>query len=225
MCGRYRLKDPERVLQVLRAVFGERLGPVTLERRWNVAPSQQVTVLHARGDGIDGQSMRWGFVPPWDRSEKPRLAPINARSEEAAGKPMFRDAVRSRRCLIPADGFYEWQRTDATSKTPYCIGLASERPFFLAGIHTDAVAGLRPATFALLTTRPNAAVAPVHDRMPVILEGPRAVQWLRPGALAEADFRRLCEPVASDETLLWKVSALVNNPRHETAEVCLPVGS
>ena len=224
MCGRYRLKDPDRVLDALRAVFGERLGPVRLERRWNIAPSQQVTVLHAEGDQVEGQGMRWGFVPPWDRSEKPRLAPINARSEEAFGKPMFREAVRARRCLVPADGFYEWQRTDATSKTPFCIGLTHERPFFLAGIHTDAIADVRPPTFALLTTRPNAAVAPVHDRMPVILEASRATSWLRPGALAEADYRLLCEPLAADQMLLWPVSTLVNNPRHESAEVCVPVG-
>lgn len=223
MCGRYRLKDPDRVLEALRAVFGERLGAICLEQRWNVAPSQQVTVLHSPGDHVEGQGMRWGFVPPWDRSEKPRLAPINARSEEALGKPMFREAVRSRRCLVPADGFYEWQRTDATSKTPYCIGLTDERPFFLAGIHTDAVVGLRPATFALLTTRPNAAVAPVHDRMPVILEGPRAARWLSPGALVEADYRLLCEPIEADEVLLWPVSPLINNPRHESAEVCEPI--
>jgi putative SOS response-associated peptidase YedK len=225
MCGRYRLKDPDRVLEALRAVFGERLGPVRLERRWNIAPSQQVTVLHPAGDQVEGQGMRWGFVPPWDRSEKPRLAPINARSEEAFGKPLFREAVRSRRCLVPADGFYEWQRTGETTKTPYCLGLASERPFFLAGLYADAVPGLRPPTFALLTTQPNGAVAPVHDRMPVMLEAGAADRWLRPGPLAEADYRSLCRPIGSEDMLLWPVSTLVNNPRHETAEVCAPVGA
>ena len=225
MCGRYRLKDPDRVLEALRAVFGERLGPVRLERRWNIAPSQQVTVLHAEGDQVEGQGMRWGFVPPWDRSEKPRLAPINARSEEAFGKSLFREAVRSRRCLVPADGFYEWQRTGETTKTPYCLGLASERPFFLAGLYADAFPGLRPPTFALLTTQPNGAVAPVHDRMPVMLEDGAADRWLRPGPLTEEDYRTLCRPIGSEDMLLWPVSTLVNNPRHETAEVCAPVGA
>jgi putative SOS response-associated peptidase YedK len=225
MCGRYRLKDPDRVLEALRAVFGERLGPVRLERRWNIAPSQQVTVLHAEGDRVEGQGMRWGFVPPWDRSEKPRLAPINARSEEAFGKPLFREAVRSRRCLVPADGFYEWQRTGETTKTPYCLGLASERPFFLAGLYADAFPGLRPPTFALLTTQPNGAVAPVHDRRPGMLEDGAADRWLRPGPLAEEDYRTLCRPIGSEDMLVWPVSTLVNNPRHETAEVCAPVGA
>lgn len=213
------------MLEALRAVFGERLGPVRLERRWNIAPSQQVTVLHAEGDRVEGQGMRWGFVPPWDRSEKPRLAPINARSEEAFGKPLFREAVRSRRCLVPADGFYEWQRTGETTKTPYCLGLASERPFFLAGLYADAFPGLRPPTFALLTTQPNGAVAPVHDRMPVMLEDGAADRWLRPGPLTEEDYRTLCRPIGSEDMLVWPVSTLVNNPRHETAEVCAPVGA
>ena len=213
------------MLEALRAVFGERLGPVRLERRWNIAPSQQVTVLHAEGDRVAGQGMRWGFVPPWDRSEKPRLAPINARSEEAFGKPLFREAVRSRRCLVPADGFYEWQRTGETTKTPYCLGLASERPFFLAGLYADAFPGLRPPTFALLTTQPNGAVAPVHDRMPVMLEDGAADRWLRPGPLTEEDYRTLCRPIGSEDMLVWPVSTLVNNPRHETAEVCAPVGA
>lgn len=223
MCGRYRLKDPDRVVEVLRAIFGSRLTSIALERRWNVAPSQRLTVVRARGGAVEGEPMRWGFVPSWDVSEKPRLAPINARSEEAAGKPMFRDAVRSRRCLVPSDGFYEWRRIDATTKVPYCIGLTGERPFFLAGIYADPIPDLRPATFALLTTRPNAAVAAVHDRMPVILEGERAETWLRPGAVSDADFRALCEPVGTEEMALWPVSTLVNNPRHESADVCQPV--
>lgn len=223
MCGRYRLKDPDRVLEALRAIFGDRLGPVALTQRWNVAPSQQMTVVRARGTAVEGESMRWGFVPPWDRTEKPRLAPINARSEEAAVKPMFRDAVRTRRCLVPADGFYEWRRMDAATKLPYCIGLREERPFFLAGIYAESIPELRPATFALLTTRPNAAVAAVHDRMPVILEGERAARWLQPGVVSDTDFRVLCEPLPNDAMALWPVSTLVNNPRHESAEVCLPV--
>lgn len=219
MCGRYRFKDPKLIAEAIKAVLGGDLTMAEFLQRWNVAPSQFLPVAHAHEGVPQVVPMRWGLVPFWDKSEKPKIAPINARSEEAYSKPMFRQAIQGRRCLVPADGFYEWKRVDDKTKLPFCIARREERPFFFAGLYEESVEHLRPATFTVLTTAPNELVAQIHDRMPVLLEGERAKAWVRPGALSEADFRATCVAYPASDMTAWRISSLVNNPRNEAPEV------
>ena len=166
--------------------------------------------------------MRWGLVPAWDHSEKPKFAPINARSEEVLGKPTFKQAVQKRRCVIPADGFFEWLRPDEKTKIPYRIFLQDEAPFFIAGIFESEASG-RPETFALLTVGPNELMRPIHDRMPVIVDEPTALEWLKPGEMTDEHAKSICVPYPADRMAAYQVSSIVNNARNEVPECIVPV--
>src|SRR5712691_5517568 len=167
MCGRYRLTAKERYI---RDHFGLDEDPPWTPR-WNVAPTQQIaTIRQHRSEPkrIFGL-MRWGLIPYWAKGPSIGLKAINAMSETAAEKPAFRDAMRWRRCLIPADGFYEWERFGPKEKQPYNFGMADDSPFAFAGLwdrwrdqDNEAI-----ETCTILTTKPNSLVADVHDRMPV----------------------------------------------------------
>jgi putative SOS response-associated peptidase YedK len=161
--------------------------------------------------------MRWGLVPFWDKSEKPKFAPINARSEEIIGKPMFRQSLQKRRCLVPADAFFEWKRITEAKKVPYCIGLVDRAPFFFAGIY-EAATAIRPATYALLTTGPNELMKEIHDRMPVILDEGRSRAWIQPGEVTSETIAQTCVPFPAHLMRAYPVSPLVNNPRNDRPE-------
>ena len=166
MCGRISRTSPR---EVLAEEFGvARFVNVDLHPRYNIAPSEPVEAIIRDAAEKRLGPMRWGFLT--SSANEPNLAPINARAETVATTPLFRDAFRRRRCLIVADGFYEWRR-DGRRNTPYFIHLRSGRPFGFAGIwsaHRDAV-GTRSATCAIVTCAPNELMAPIHNRMPVIL--------------------------------------------------------
>ena len=130
--------------------------------RYNIAPSQELpVVINDDGGRAKVATMRWGLVPFWDKSEKPKIAPINAWSEDAFAKPMFRQSIQKRRALIPADGFYV-EAPPGDRKQPFDICLKDGRPFFFAGIYEEAT-GIRPATYLLFTTRPNSLMAEIHQ--------------------------------------------------------------
>jgi putative SOS response-associated peptidase YedK len=192
--------------------------------RYNVAPGQNVPIIRAEESGkLAAEEMRWGLIPFWDPSATPRIAPINARSEEAFGKPMFRQAIQRRRAVFPCDGFFEWQASDFGPKTPFFIRLQSGEPFTIAGIYESATS-LRPVpTCALFTTSPNELMAPIHRRMPVILDPPSALRWLRPGPITQEEFAGLCRPYPALRMSAHRISTLVNNVRNDRPEVLLPV--
>jgi putative SOS response-associated peptidase YedK len=167
------------------------------------------------------QSMRWGLVPFWEKSEKPKIAPINAKSEEIAAKPMFRQAVQKRRCLVPADGFFEWKKLGEDVKQPFHIGLTDGRPFYFAAIFEPGNE-TRPMTVALLTTRPNTLMETIHTRMPVMLNSENAKAWLEARPLPPDELSRLSAPYPADEMRAVPVSRLVNNPRNDSAELLIP---
>lgn len=227
MCGRYRIKDTKKVTQHLQVTHGI---PDWLtdqnEPRYNVAPSQDcpVIILDDEGDVMPVPClMRWGLVPYWETSDKPKVAPINAKSEEVAAKPMFRHLLQKRRCLVPADGFYEWLRLDdGKVKVPFDIRLKGGRPFVMAGLY-EAATESRPATFAILTTGPNALMAGIHDRMPVILDDEEAKVWLRRGALSPDTLAALTAPHPAEDMEANPISSLVNNPRNDMPEILEPV--
>lgn len=223
MCGRYRLKDTDELTERLRLVF--KIPQWVTGPRYNVAPSQDVDVVVRQADGGYALSrMRWGFVPYWEKSPKPKLAPINARSEEAIAKPMFREALQKRRCLVPADGFYEWKRESEKVKHPFDIARKDGKAFFIAGIYEDANE-LRPATQLLFTTRPNELMAQIHDRMPVILSDEKAWEWLEPDPLTPEKFAEFARPFPAEQMQARPIVSLVNSPRNDGPELLTPAGT
>ncbi len=222
MCGRYLLEDPGAVRESLRRLFGASLPDIA--PRFNVAPSQSLPVVApAEGGAIRAATMRWGLVPFWEKSEKPRLAPINAKSEEAFSKPMFRQSIQQRRCLVPADGFYEWRKLDGDRKQPCLIRLKDEEPFCFAGIY-EAATEVRPQTFLIFTTRPNALMAAIHNRMPVILPDEAAKRWIEPGPITADQLAEFTAPFPAEKMQARQVSVLVNNPRNDSADVLAELG-
>ena len=163
-------------------------------------------------------------MPFWDKSEKPKVAPINARSEDVLANPMFRQSLQKRRCLVLADGFYEWHRIDEKTKIPHFIHLRDGGPFFIAGIY-ELGGAARPETYALLTTGPNALMESIHNRMPVILDDAGARRWLEPGDLAPDQLGSLCLPYPADRMGAHAVSSVVNIPRNDIPECVLAVGN
>ena len=223
MCGRYHIKDTDELTRHLRDTF--KIPDWVQDRRYNIAPSQTLLLVATDEEGQPkARPMRWGLVPYWERCEKPKMAPVNARSETAFTNGMFKQSLQKRRCLIPADGFYEWKRfdPDGKRKQAYEIHLKGERPFLFAGIYEEAT-GLRPATFLLFTTRPNEVMQPIHDRMPVILTGDEAKRWIEPGPLAAEQFAAFAEPYSADQMEAHPVSSLVNSPKNDVPECLAPV--
>jgi putative SOS response-associated peptidase YedK len=221
MCGRYTIKDVQAVMPLIRAIknLARDLRPT-----FNAAPSQLLPVVRVGEDGErELVDMRWGLVPFWDKTEKPKFAPINARSEDALGKATFKQSLQKRRCLVPADGFFEWKKLDAAGKlkVPYHIQLRGSRPFMFAGIF-EAGSGDRPETFAFLTTGPNAVMEPIHNRMPVILGPDEAEAWARPGTLDSAALGAFAAPFPADQMEAYTVSRLVNSPHNNSPECVRP---
>ena len=220
MCGRYTLKMPDRVALAAERLFALRLR---VDARYNFAHSQVAAVIAREMAGeVAVMEMQWGFRAHWAKEDARRVAPINARIECIAARPMFREAVRKRRCVVPADGFYEWRRGQEGAKTPMQIHLAGERAFFLAGIWAEGGAGEAP-TFAVLTTRPNALMATIHDRMPVVLEGERAREWVAAEPIAEASWAEWAEPFPAAEMVAYAVSSVVNSARFDGPECVVAV--
>lgn len=208
MCGRYTLSVPA---ETLAQHFGLETVP-DVSPRFNIAPTQAAPVVRlstaAEAPVLD--FLRWGLVPSWakDASGAGRL--INARSETAAEKPSFRSAMRHRRCLVPADGFYEW-RAEGGVKQPYRIVRPDGAPFAFAGLWERWGKGDEPLeTFTILTTAANATLAPLHERMPVILDPADYALWLDPTAVDVALVEPLLVPAADDALVFYPVARAVN---------------
>lgn len=177
MCGRMIQMTP---LEVLRQIFGF-AGAPNLRPRYNLAPTQEVAVVRDLGDGRDIALLRWGLVPSWAKDASGAAKLINARSETAADKPSFRSALRQRRCLVPVDGFYEWQAAGAgRRKQPFVIRRPDHAPFALAGLweRWHSPQGETLDTLAVLTTAANRPLSALHDRMPVVLAPDDWSLWL-----------------------------------------------
>jgi putative SOS response-associated peptidase YedK len=193
---------------------------VELGPRYNIAPTQSVESIIRHDDELRLGPMSWGFRSP---AAAKGPSPINARAETVATSPLFRESFQHRRCLIVADGFYEW-RTDGGRKRPYFIRLRSRRPFGLAGIWAGhrSEAGARLATCAILTCPPNDLVAEIHNRMPVIVPPAHREQWLNQRT-SLVEIARLLAPLPAKEMEAYEVSPLVNSARHDGPECVRPV--
>lgn len=191
--------------------------------RYNIAPTQNNLVVRQQTErsGFTMSSMRWGLVPSWSRTGETTSLLINARSETVAEKPSFKAAYQRRRCLVPADGYYEWKRQRSTNH-PYYLQLADESVFYMAGIWETwhNAAGVPTESFAILTTQANTLAAKVHDRMPVILEGDDTLTWLEGDAdVIETDKRfDLLGPIDSSRMKCRPVNPIVNNNQNDVPE-------
>jgi putative SOS response-associated peptidase YedK len=221
MCGRFTLYSSPIVL-----AREFELGALPLLfPRYNIAPTQPVALVRQSADsGVrEWVLARWGLVPSWADDLKIGQRMINARSETVAEKPSFRAAFRRRRCLIPADGYYEWQTTAAGPKRPFYIHRADERPLAIAGLWESwqAPDGTNLETCTLLTTAANDRLRPIHDRMPVFLDELSRRVWLDPDSPSPA-LLELLRPAADDLFATREVSTRVNNARHEAPDCITP---
>jgi putative SOS response-associated peptidase YedK len=221
MCGRFTLRTPARDLV---EIF-ELLREPELSPRYNIAPTQNVAVVRQDGKSRQLSLIRWGLVPAWSKDPKAGPPIINARSETIATKPSFRTAFKRRRCLIPADGFYEWQKkADSKTKIPHYIRMAKDRAFAFAGLwetwHGNDGSALDSCT--IVTTDANDLMRPLHDRMPVILPEENFAQWLDPKNENAPELEALLRPYASNEMTAFPISTMVNSPRNERPECILP---
>lgn len=227
MCGRYTHLFTWKQLHRLMGLT----TPVELPFRYNVAPTQSAPVMLSGGGARRLEFFRWGLVPFWAKDPAIGNRTINARSETVATSPSFRAAFKRRRCLVPASGFYEWQKVEGEGhKQPWYITPASEEIFAFAGLWEhwsgkDEHAGEDLHTFTILTTTANRAMAPIHDRMPVILSAGQFDTWLDPAVEDGVVLSPMLAPCAPERLKFARVGTWVNSPRHEDAKCIEPAES
>ena len=222
MCGRFTLTANADTLQ---SEFNLSSLPADLAPRYNIAPSQPVAV--ALRDGQGGQyldAFRWGLIPAWAKDAAIGSRMINARAETVASKPSFKRPLQKQRCLILADGFFEWQKTPG-GKLPAYFRLQDGRPFAFAGLWdswTDP-AGQVVHSCAIITTAPNSFVSPIHKRMPVILPPEDRERWLNPIKQQPQALLPLLKPYPANKMLSYPVSTLVNSPANDSPACIQPL--
>jgi putative SOS response-associated peptidase YedK len=220
MCGRFTLTiDPAD----LQDAFPEFTFPAQSAPRYNIAPSQPILALP--NDGTNkADFFIWGLIPSWAKDPSIGNRMINARAETLAEKPSFRGALKYHRCLIFADGFYEWQpQPGSKAKIPHFIRLKSRKPFAFAGLwdHWQPADGSDVLSATIITTEPNELMKPIHNRMPVILKNDSYAQWLDPSPQTSNPFLGLLIPYPANEMEAYPVSMLVNSPGNDRAECIL----
>ena len=221
MCGRFTLHTDPRILAKL---FGLDETPY-LEPRYNIAPTQPIAAVANTGENkVD--FFTWGLIPFWAKDPSIGSRMINARSETLAEKPSFKTAYKRRRCLVLADGFYEWKKEpDSKTKTPMYIQLESQQPFAFAGLweswHNGDGSHILSCT--IITTAPNSLMVNIHNRMPVILSPDAYPQWLDPAEKKPSDLQDLLQPYPPEEMTAFPVSRAVNNPRNDSPECVVPL--
>jgi putative SOS response-associated peptidase YedK len=224
MCGRY-LQTTSR--EGLASWFGFEGGPA-LEPRYNVAPSQPVPVVRAAADGKQRELVfvRWGLVPSWARDESFGAKTINARAETLAEKPAFRTVFRRRRCLVPADGFYEWKKV-GKHKQPHVIRPLDGNPLAFAGLwdRWENAEGEVLESATIVTTDANDLLRPLHERMPVILPREHYALWLDPQHQQTDDLVPLLVPYPDERLIVSPVSSWVSDARHEGERCLAPPGT
>lgn len=222
MCGRFTLTaDPAQ----LQDSFGGAIFPAKFAPRFNIAPSQPLLAIP--NDGVNTATFFiWGLIPMWAKDPSIGSRLINARGETVAEKPSFRGSFKYKRCLILADGFYEWKANPgAKTKTPYFIHMKDRKPFAFAGLWDswESPDGSSIKTCTIITTEPNELMAPIHNRMPVILHTRNYAKWLDPSPQTPDNLLPLIQPFPADNMSAHPVSTLVNKPANDSAELVVPV--
>jgi putative SOS response-associated peptidase YedK len=221
MCGRFALRNPPRSIQE----HFHLPEKVDLSPRYNIAPSQAIAVVrHMPGKSYCHLNMlRWGLIPYWAKDMKIGYKLINARGETLTQKPSFRSAFRKRRCLIVADGFYEWKHSGKT-KQPFYVQLKKGAVFGFAGLWESwkSLDGNIVESCTIITTSPNELIREIHDRMPVILHAEQYETWLQ-NSTPELTLQELLMPYPADEMEAYRVSSEVNSPKNDSATCLVPV--
>ncbi len=234
MCGRFTLKTPApKLIELFRVNPFPQLHP-----RFNIAPTQMILCICEPAEQAQRQaiSMRWGLIPFWARDSTIGNRMINARSETVSEKPAFRQAIQKRRCLIPADGFYEWESAGKGAKLPWLIQMSHGEPFAMAGIWETWRSKPDPSltgepgsstdetilSCTILTTEANNDMRPLHDRMPVILRPEDYQLWLNRDTRPE-QYSQLLQPLPDESLSRFRVSTLVNRPVNDAPECILPL--
>ena len=225
VCGRFISRSSPAALAAY--VGAEEIVAPDLGERFNVAPTDEVYGVAVRSGRRVLGTFRWGLVPSWSTSPSGGARMINARAETLSDKPAFREALRRRRCLIPADGFYEWVRT-GSGRQAFHLHRSEGGPMVFAGLWESwrdrvAVDGTRLVTCTIVTTTANAVVGPVHDRMPVVLEPPVWDDWLDPGNDDVAELGSLLVPAREDLLVVERVGSRVNDVRNDGPDLVEPV--
>ena len=223
MCGRYRLSRIDLLLAAYRDIFRgtfEEFSEIHITHRFNIAPSQNVPIIRATKDGTPKLELaRWGFIPSWTKG-KPKSAPINAKAETVDTSGMFRQAFARRRCLVPADGFYEWQGA-RPPRRPFFIHKTDDSLFCFAGLW-EQWRGSESAepldTFTIITTTPNSLIEKIHNRMPVILRPQNYSAWLNETS-PQATIKAMLKPYSDSELEAYPVSPAVNSPKYDGPEL------
>jgi putative SOS response-associated peptidase YedK len=228
MCGRFTNRFTWRELYELYELYSltdQDMASSNLQPKFNIAPTQTVPVVRSNHSVRQLAMMRWGLVPSFAKDLSAGSKCFNARAETVAEKPTFKRAFRQRRCLVPADGFYEW-KAEGKAKQPYFITLKERAPFAFAGLWES----WRPndksnevETFTIITTAPNAIVAPLHNRMPVILAREDWPLWLNEEPDSANPVRALLRPFPDAQMTCWPVSRAVNQVANDTPELVEPI--
>lgn len=220
MCGRFTLViPPELLAEIIGAIEAARVQP-----RYNIAPTQQAAVVRQDAGGQRHLDyLRWGLIPPWAKDASVGNHMINARSETVAEKPAFRHAFRSRRCLVPASGFYEW-KAEGGRKQPLYVHMKDGSPMIFAALWESwkSPEGAILESFTILTTASNSLIQPLHDRMPVILSRHDWDLWLSREATRE-QLTQLFQPFPSDLLDMYPVGTAVNSPLNDSPELIEPI--
>lgn len=218
MCGRFALRTPTKKLAT---AFQVEEMP-TVEARYNIAPTQSILAVRQSEDAREAVLLKWGMIPSWAKDDSMSARLINARSETVTEKPAFREAFKRSRCIIPAAGFYEWQRREG-KKQPFFFSLRDERVFGFAGLwdRWKGEGGKVIESCTILTTESNEVLLPVHERMPVILHPETYDEWLNTDTDTRAmeSLKELLRPYPSSEMTAYPVSARVNSPRNQGEEL------
>lgn len=224
MCGRLVIDlSPEMITEIygiIRKIERE------LNPRYNVTPSQTIPIVREDAEGSRELAfVRWGLIPSWAKDIAIGNSLINARSETAAEKPSFRSAFKRRRCVIPVGGFYEWQRQDGKRKQPWYFRMADGSPVSIAGLweHWQGSDGQIIESCSILTTSANDLMAPIHERMPVILNHGDNAIWLNPKLTDVAVLQEFCRPCSADTLSAYPVSPMVNSPKNDSINCIAPI--
>jgi putative SOS response-associated peptidase YedK len=221
MCGRFSNFTP---IEALRERFRADPPDEPVYPRYNAAPGQRLIVI-PMSDPHKMHLYKWGLIPHWAKDPKVGNSLINARSETLKEKPAFQGSLQKGRCLVLADGFYEWKST-AGSKIPYRVELKDRKPFAMAGLASKwkDVTGKEIATFTIVTTNANNIVGAIHDRMPVIFKPEQESKWLDP-SIDVQEVNQYLLPYPENDMAIYPISTLVNSPKNDTAEIVKPVSS
>ncbi|HEY9618920.1 MAG TPA: SOS response-associated peptidase [Crinalium sp.] len=222
MCGRFTLSQSG---EAIATAFQLSSVPELVDR-YNIAPTQPIPAILATADHPERQFklLYWGLIPSWAKDPKMGARMINARTETVTEKPSFRTAFKRRRCLIVADGFYEWQRSES-GKQPFYMQVGEHQPFAFAGLweHWESAEGDRIDSGTILTTDANDLMQPIHDRMPVILHESDYDLWLDPTLQDTAKLQSLLRPYPSEEMVAYPVRTTVNSPKVDEPSLIQPL--